>query len=677
MKDNESIDLPSGQVSGEPSAVSRRDLALKLLAGAGLVSLASCAASSDTPDTPDGTVTQAISGSTAAWIDTVIGTSGTATAVTATSLTDSTKTWVTNQFAGETVTMGGKTGAITSNTATVLTISSWTGGTPALGTYVAGGLRSIVGSDTATTSKPTIIVGGYHLVGDGGGGVFYWDKASTAADNGGTIFTPTGTTTGRWVRIWSGYVDVRWFGAKGNNAGFDTAVGDADRIQAAIDFAAGVTTGGTVVATVFFSPGIYLVNDKLGNPYKLLLRSNVELLGCGRSSELRAKVPNTNNFSRMFSTDPAVPPAFTTNVTIRNLHINGQENPTGAENQRGGIFLDHTQDVRIINCEIHNVGDGVRFFGVTQRALVSGNNIHDIVAGRESINGSGELRDIIVENNHIHDSPGANAVQFFEGATHPAAGDYYSNVINGNVCKNIGGGILAAYGAVISNNVIEAVNQMGIQAGPSCQVIGNRIIKAIETGIQIYEFTPGSGVAYMEKLVIANNTITGLVLPSGAPYVMGIDLRGVPGATGTRGRSIMVNGNLFDNLTTAHMMGVRIEVFTSDISIADNQFNGAYYGIWLATGPSVTTSNIQMSHNTMWIQTGGTGMTYGQDLGASAFMQHVVAIGNIVRKVPGATSVCGINNGASAPTSYVLIGNDVSDTDTPYIGAPTGVGNIP
>jgi hypothetical protein len=61
---------------------------------------------------------------------------GTATGVTATTLTDSGAHWLTNQFTGATLTMGASTATVTSNTGTVLTFTGgWTGGTPALSTY--------------------------------------------------------------------------------------------------------------------------------------------------------------------------------------------------------------------------------------------------------------------------------------------------------------------------------------------------------------------------------------------------------------------------------------------------------------------------------------------------------------------------------------------------------------
>jgi len=80
-------------------------------------------------------------------------------------------------------------------------------------------------------------VKGYYTDGDGGGGDFYWDSTSTETDNGGTIIKATAITTGRWKRLFSGTVNVKWFGAKGD--GTD----DAAAVNAAItDVSASTST---------------------------------------------------------------------------------------------------------------------------------------------------------------------------------------------------------------------------------------------------------------------------------------------------------------------------------------------------------------------------------------------------------------------------------------------------
>ena len=47
-----------------------------------------------------------------------------------------------------------------------------------------------------------------------GGGVFRWNAASTATDNGGTIIKETAVTTGRWIRQWTGTLFASWFGVR-------------------------------------------------------------------------------------------------------------------------------------------------------------------------------------------------------------------------------------------------------------------------------------------------------------------------------------------------------------------------------------------------------------------------------------------------------------------------------
>lgn len=77
--------------------------------------------------------------------------------------------------------------------------------------------------DVATlTDKQQALVAGYSTPGDGGGGVFYYDAGASTADNGGTIIAPT-AGAGRWLRIFSGAMNVQWFGARGDNSTDDSA----------------------------------------------------------------------------------------------------------------------------------------------------------------------------------------------------------------------------------------------------------------------------------------------------------------------------------------------------------------------------------------------------------------------------------------------------------------------
>jgi hypothetical protein len=103
----------------------------------------------------------------------------------------------------------------------------------------------------ASLSLEVVDVLGYSAAGDGGGGLFRYDSASVVAPNLGTVFVPN-IGGGRWLRVYSGPLNVRWFGAKGDGATDDYAA-----IQAALSTVP--TNGGQVYAPA----GEYLIKTKL------------------------------------------------------------------------------------------------------------------------------------------------------------------------------------------------------------------------------------------------------------------------------------------------------------------------------------------------------------------------------------------------------------------------------
>jgi hypothetical protein len=106
---------------------------------------------------------------------------------------------------------------------------------------------------SAIPDKMQVMVGGYYAHGDGGGGQFYYDAAASDADNGGTIIAPT-AGAGRWLRAYSGAVNVKWFGAKGDtNTGTGTGTDDTAAFTSAI----------SASSLVFVPAGVYKITNTL------------------------------------------------------------------------------------------------------------------------------------------------------------------------------------------------------------------------------------------------------------------------------------------------------------------------------------------------------------------------------------------------------------------------------
>lgn len=88
----------------------------------------------------------------------------------------------------------------------------------------------------------------------GGGGDVEWKSTSEATVDNGIVFLPTGHSgAGRWVRVYSGALNVKWFGAKG-----DGSTNDATAFQAALDLA-----GAGVTVSIPYSASSYMIGTAL------------------------------------------------------------------------------------------------------------------------------------------------------------------------------------------------------------------------------------------------------------------------------------------------------------------------------------------------------------------------------------------------------------------------------
>lgn len=112
----------------------------------------------------------------------------------------------------------------------------------------------------ATSTFETVL--GFDTPGDGGGGDFYWKSYTqfqvVPTDNTGTIIQSNVSgyqLSGRWIRLYSGPLNVKWFGAKGDwtSANAAAAADDTLAIQKALN----------IQENVYFPKGVYKITSGL------------------------------------------------------------------------------------------------------------------------------------------------------------------------------------------------------------------------------------------------------------------------------------------------------------------------------------------------------------------------------------------------------------------------------
>jgi hypothetical protein len=193
---------------------------------------------------------------------------------------------------------------------------------------------------TALTDKQQALVAGYYAPGDGGGGQFYYDAAASEADNGGTILAPT-VGAGRWKRVYSGAVNVRWFGAKGDGVNNETIA--FENANAAVD-------------NILVPTGTFLVDS-------IAINRNVQITGTGRKTS-RVLVQSYTTYQNIkcgiLCRGAATSPSLTDLAFMSGLDIQ----ITSGEAGQVGVLI--TRKLNMSDVYIHGApGDGVYFRSVS------------------------------------------------------------------------------------------------------------------------------------------------------------------------------------------------------------------------------------------------------------------------------------------------------------------------
>lgn len=192
---------------------------------------------------------------------------------------------------------------------------------------------------------------GYAQAGGGGAGVFQYDSTDSAsADNKGTIIVDASGR--RWKRSFSGAVNVRWFGAKGDGATDDTAA-----IQAAVNYTLGVANGGAV----YLPTGVYIVSSTITAPNSQNV--SLRIFGDGKPSQIKysgastVKLFNCGSSTATFGSEYIfedicfAQPAGGSVSSIYLQNVNGAKiRRVFFYNQNTGVLLDSSYSVTFTEC---------------------------------------------------------------------------------------------------------------------------------------------------------------------------------------------------------------------------------------------------------------------------------------------------------------------------------------
>lgn len=241
---------------------------------------------------------------------------------------------------------------------------------------------------------------GYYEPGDGGGGLFYWDGLDTTSfPNEGTIFLSSNQTDGRWKRIYSGAINVLWFGVKNNDT---NPIDNTKRLQGALDYAGTNRYG--LGHIVFFPPGTYAINSTLQ-----IKQEGIHLDGV--SGRARSDSPFTGSVIKCVNV-PFGQPAIliqgnrnqVTNLSIRGNELNhgnkgkySEEAYTENQNPNicDGIQIKDTSEITLRNLYLEDIRYGINYDFcwniITEKVTVRGSYIafNGATKGNTSLNVGG------------------------------------------------------------------------------------------------------------------------------------------------------------------------------------------------------------------------------------------------------------------------------------------------
>lgn len=300
--------------------------------------------------------------------------------------------------------------------------------------------------------------------------MFEYNPSATDADNGGTIIRPS-NGIGRWFRIFTGAIDLRWFGAKG-----DGVTDDRSAVVAAL--AAASTSP---VKILFVSSGTYLFTSNT----LVAIPAGVTLTGSGRASTIF-----------LTSTCFGIQKWFTHGGggIVERLTFKTNQTLDYTTLTNTGTFLWAIGDnVTVQDCHFENgSNDGFYFTGTHIRKITAvRNTFTNLVRGCVIGIGGDE---VVISNNEIN-SPGYFGINIEVDSVN----DYLGSIV------------------IADNSILGARNPIQVVGEPSAGSNWNSSIATITGNVALISSIVGGTIAgipfslRVRRATLTGNSFTGVV----------------------------------------------------------------------------------------------------------------------------------------------------------------------